>query len=384
MMVTVGSAQEDEATRANALWRQGKKLDTLPLYEDLCVTHPKEYLFAERLAGALAVKAEFSSDPAEVKALRTRERDAAKRAVELGDPEYYVKLMAQINPDDPALAVPANSAMVSFNDAEKAYGVGDFAKALVEYAQAADADPNMYAAPLFAGDSAYAQKDLPTAVKWFARAVAIDPNRETAYRYWGDVLLRVGNNPVASKPKYLDAIVAEPYNKLAWNGITYWAHIEQAVIMAPKIERPTAPETDSGKPNNITIHIDPDTTDEKKHPGAAAWITYSLVRASYRGDEFKKNFPNEKEYRHTLKEEDAALTVVAKSIKDLDIKTGKLDESLRNLVDLYDAGMLDCWILINGADNGIAMDYASYRNEHRQLLHDYLDRFVVHGGVNPK
>ena len=61
--------------------------------------------------------------------------------------------------------------------------------------------------------------------------------------------------------------------------------------------------------------------------------------------------------------------------------SSKLDESLRNLVELNDAGMLDCWILINGADQGIAQDYAAYRKEHRKLLHDYLDRFVVHGGV---
>jgi hypothetical protein len=52
-------------------------------------------------------------------------------------------------------------------------------------------------------------------------------------------------------------------------------------------------------------------------------------------------------------------------------------------VELNDAGMLDCWILINGADEGIAQDYSAYRKEHRQLLHDYLDRFVVHGGLNP-
>jgi hypothetical protein len=60
------------------------------------------------------------------------------------------------------------------------------------------------------------------------------------------------------------------------------------------------------------------------------------------------------------------------------IKPENLDESLRNLVELKNAGMLDCWILISGADNGIAKDYDTYRNQHRQLLHNYLERFVVH------
>jgi hypothetical protein len=46
--------------------------------------------------------------------------------------------------------------------------------------------------------------------------------------------------------------------------------------------------------------------------------------------------------------------------------------------------MLDCWILISAADRGIAQDYDEFRKEHRQLLHDYLDRFVVQGDVHSR
>jgi hypothetical protein len=72
---------------------------------------------------------------------------------------------------------------------------------------------------------------------------------------------------------------------------------------------------------------------------------------------------------------------VVSVIKEQKTKPGNLDESLRTLVDLSDAGFLDCWILFSGADQGIAQDYDAYRKEHRQLLHEYLARFVVHGGV---
>jgi hypothetical protein len=196
--------------------------------------------------------------------------------------------------------------------------------------------------------------------------------------------MKYGNDPMVAREKFIDAIVAEPYSRLAWQGIRQWAEIEKAVVLAPKIDRPTAPAVDSKKPNTINITINAEATDDKMHPGASAWLMYSLVRAGYRGDEFKKNFPGEKEYRHSLREESAALSSAAEGIKNQDVKTIDLDESLRNLVELNDAGMLDCWILINGADNGIAQDYDAYRKQHRQLLHDYLDRFVVHGGVNPK
>jgi tetratricopeptide (TPR) repeat protein len=377
-----GIAQQDEAAKANALWEAGKKLDALPYYEDLAKAFPKEWPYAERLAIALGAKAEQSSDPAEVKALLTRERDTAKRAVELGDPNYFVQMMAQLDPGAPLTQAAGSPAQELEQTAEKAFNSGDFATALAKYSAAAEADPKLYEAPLYAGDTAYTLKDLKTAARWFARAIAVDPNRETAYRYWGDALVRIGNDPVAARPKFLDAIVAEPYNKLAWQGIRQWAEREKAVVLAPKIDRPSGPVVDAKNPKNITININPGSTDDKKNPGSSSWMIYSLIRAGYQGDTFTKDFPNEKVYRHTLKEEDAALSGVVAVIKERKFKVDKLDESLRNLVALSDAGMLDCWILINGADQGIAQDYAAYRSDHRQLLHDYLDRFVVHGGVN--
>ena len=376
------SAQVDEAARANALYGAGKRLDALPLYENLAKAHPKELLYAERLADCLGAKATQLSNPAEVKAVRTRERDAARRAIELGDTAEYVKIMANIDPDQPLYAGIASPGKALLAEAEKAYTAGDFPTAMAKYTAAAEADPKLYEAPLYAGDTAYVQKDLKTAAKWFARAIAVDPNRETAYRYWGDAILKYGDDPMAAKAKFIDAIVAEPYSKLAWQGLRQWAQIEKAVLLAPKIDRPAAPVVDPKNPKNVTINIDPAATDEKQHPGGFAWMGYSLARASYRGDRFKKEFPGEKEYRHTLMEEDAALIAVVTGIKEKKIAPENLDESLRNLVELHDAGMLDCWILISGSDDGIAQDYDGYRKQHRQLLRDYLDRFVVHGGVN--
>lgn len=377
-------AQDDERAKANALYLAGKKLEALPLYEEITKAKPKEYLYYERLADCLGAESSQLEEGAEAVAVRTRMREAASRAVELGDPREFMRIMANMDPSKPLDSAPESSPGASLlKEGEKAYGAGDYETALAKYAAALDADPHLYQAALFAGDSAYAQKDLATAAKWFAKAIAIDPNRETAYRYWGDAILRYSGHPMAAKEKFIEAIVAEPYNRLAWQGIGQWAQAEKAVILPPKIERPAPPEADPNKPNTTNIPINVGTLDDKRNPGGFAWMMYSMVRATYRGDEFKKYFPNEKEYRHSLKEEDAALGAVASTVKEKKIKPAKLDESLRNLVTLYDAGMLDCWILINGADQGIAEDYPAYLKDHRQLLFDYMDRFVVHGGVNP-
>jgi len=380
--VWAGQAQNNEAARADALYQAGKRVDALPLYEDLAKDYPNEMVYQERLAGCLGAAAMQSNDPAQVKALRTRQRDAARRAVQLGDKANYIQDMAKIDPDASNTIAPGSPAEALMQEGEKAFAAGDYATALTQYAAAAEADPHLYVAALYAGDAAYSQHDLPTAAPWFARAIAIDPNRETAYRYWGDAIVRYGNNPEAAKNKFIDAIVAEPYNKYAWQGLQQWAVREKAVIVPPKIDRPEAPLVDAKNPNTTNITIDAGTLDEKKNPGGFAWMMYSMVRATYRGDTFKKNFPEEKEYRHTLKEEDAALSVVASTIEEKKIKRDKLDDSLRNLLEISDAGMLDCWILINGADEGITQDYPAYRDAHRQLLHDYIARFVVHGGVD--
>ncbi|MGB9406345.1 MAG: tetratricopeptide repeat protein [Terracidiphilus sp.] len=383
LVVTAGFAQDDEAARANKLYSALRLTEALPLYEDLAKAHPDQSLYFMRLASCLDARAVQLSDPSEVKAVRTRERDAARRAVELGDTTEYIRLMAQIDPDQPIYANLQSSGKALLAEGDKAFGTGDFSTAMAKYTAAAEADPKLYEAALYAGDTARQQGDLKTAAQWFTRTIAIDHDRETAYRYWGDAIVTLSGNPMSAKEKFIDAIVAEPYNRLAWQGLTQWAEIEKAVILAPKIERPAAPVVDPNNPKNVTVPIDFGATGDKQHPGASAWMMYSLFRASYRGGIFQKDYPNEKEYRHSLKEEDAALAMVATDIKEKKIASEQLDDNLRNLVELNDAGMLDCWILISGADSGIAQDYAAYRKEHRQLLHDYLDRFVVHGGVSP-
>lgn len=383
-VLAVGSAwgQQDEAARANALYNAGKRPDALPLYDDLVKAHPNEWLYAERLADCLGAKAAQSDDPAAVKVLRTRERDVARRAIELGDPNYFVQLLAKIDPNGPVKIAAASPGGNLLQEGEKAFTAGDYRAAYAKYSLAADADPKLYIAPLFAGDTAYQLHDLKTAGKWFARAIAVDPNRETAYRYWGDALLRIGNDPVAAKPKFIDAIVAEPYSQLSWKGLQQWAQRTGAVMLTPKIDRPKAPVVDPKHPNNITINVGATQSGDKKNPASSAWLMYSMIRASYRGDTFKKEFPDETAYRHSLKEEDAALSTVVTLVKEKKLDPATLDESLRNLVEISDAGMLDCWILINGADEGIQQDYDAYRKGHRQLLRDYLDRFVARGGVN--
>jgi hypothetical protein len=47
------------------------------------------------------------------------------------------------------------------------------------------------------------------------------------------------------------------------------------------------------------------------------------------------------------------------------------------LLRLYDAGLIDAYVLFSLGDDGIAKDYTAYRTQHRDKLEAYLDRFVM-------
>jgi hypothetical protein len=100
---------------------------------------------------------------------------------------------------------------------------------------------------------------------------------------------------------------------------------------------------------------------------------------NWKQESFAKAFPEEKVYRHSLPEEAAGLRKVAEGVSR-DLKAGKihsLDPSLATLVKLNDEGMLEAYILLGRADQGIAHDYAGYREAHRDQLRRYLDEYVV-------
>jgi hypothetical protein len=106
---------------------------------------------------------------------------------------------------------------------------------------------------------------------------------------------------------------------------------------------------------------------------------YDIARLAWAKGEFFKNYPDEKVYRHSLKEEVTALRLVAEAAA-ADLKSGKvktLEVSLDNLVKLNGDGMLEPYILFAHPDQGIALDYAAYRKVNRDKLRRYWLEVVI-------
>ena len=108
-------------------------------------------------------------------------------------------------------------------------------------------------------------------------------------------------------------------------------------------------------------------------------MIYSLTRASWATSEFAKQYPNEKAYRHSLKEEAASIRAALKELeRQKDGGTG--DQSLQTLKKLDKEGLLEAFILLAMPDAGIATDFPAYRQTNVENLRRYVKQYVLTGG----
>jgi tetratricopeptide (TPR) repeat protein len=352
--------------RADAYYNQGQILDALPLYEELQRKEPKNPYYASRLAWCLLVEFESLPTGKERAAGVARAKAAAERAQALGDNSDLTRtVLERVNNPD-ALQNRKNAKLQA---AEALFARGDMDGALAAYQDIAAEDPKSYAAHLFAGDVYFVKRNYTQAGEWFAKAIALSPNTETAYRYWGDALAASGHSEEALS-KFIDAIVAEPYDRKPWIGLSQWAKKNSATVSPPKIVIPTSVSGKDGQ----TINVDANALHEPETAGL--WLAYAAARADWRSETFKKTFPDEKDYRHSLAEEVTALRVtlgLAAELQGTEIK----DPALKQIAELEKDGMLEAYVLLSAVDDGIARDYDAYRNEHRDVLHHYVQKYVV-------
>jgi tetratricopeptide (TPR) repeat protein len=373
-------SQESEREQAlRLLWREAKAAAALPLLEKLAKERPDDGLIAFSYGYALVAKVAIIKDAAARKKTRLEARSWLLKAEGLGVKDALLtSLLAGIPPDGGGDEVYSSvkEADEAMRDGEALYVQGNFAEAAEAYQRALRADPKLYQAALYTGDMYFKLNQNEKAEEWYGRAIQIDPDRETAYRYSATPYLKAGKLDEA-KRRYIDAVIAEPYNRMTWRGLSQWAEAAGVRLGHPRIEIPT--NVKPGQNNNISITLDPKILEKDDPTGNAAWFTYGLHRATWKISEFAKAFPNEKEYRHSLREEVGALSQVVSSVKQRqkDKKITQLDPSLANLVKLQDEGLLEAYILFVLVDDGIVQDYREYRKANREKLKKYLFEYVT-------
>jgi tetratricopeptide (TPR) repeat protein len=383
--LAAASGQSDDPDRKKAfqLFEEGKVEEALPLFEKLEKTYANDPAFLERFGWLLFMRNDSIKDQVARKATRKRGRDLLLRAKNAGADSPVVASMidavAEDGGDDSAFTFSKRKEVDdAMRAGEAAFMRKDFPKAIELYQQALILDPKMYEAALYIGDAYYSTAEQRKAAEWFARAVEIDPNRETAYRYWGDSLMKQTKVTQAGD-KYVEAYIAEPYNRLANSGLGGWASKVGIELSHPKIEFPSNVTAQAN--GNSTISLDPNTL-KKDDKSSAAWLTYSFARTSWIQGEFARQYPEEKTYRHSLKEETTSIRTALKGLNfEKDATT--IDPSLVALAKLDREGLLEAYVLMAQADAGISKDFPAYRKEHVDKLREYVNKYVMtNGGKN--
>lgn len=354
--------------KAVALFGQGKRLEALPLLEELVQHDPQDAELLVALAASLIDHAATLADQDLAAKERFRARDLVQKAWELGNTSPLAENLRQLLGDLPAngaIKFSANPAVEQImNAGEAAFARRDFDEALKDYGKALEIEPANYSAVLFTANTYDRQNEFAKARGWYERAMRLDPDVETAYRYYADMLAKQGDMAKA-RAMLIHAAVAEPYNKIVWREIRAWATINNTEF------------------NPVYVGI-PRPKDDIESPDInSAWRTYFSVREDWRnGGRFQKLFPQESGYRHSLPEESEALTAAAKALEKLkqdkktaDVVTGNPVAGL--LLKLHEAGVIDPYVLFSLGDDGIAKDYKSYRAKNRAKLEEYMDKFVM-------
>jgi tetratricopeptide (TPR) repeat protein len=379
-------AQTNESTaemkrRAATLIQQNKYTEALPLLEKIATLEPKDGETQFYLGFALIGQATNTQDNATRKALRVRARNSFIKAKQLGFTEPRLDALIMGLPEDGSDAAaysPNPQANALMEEGEALFSQGKPDEALRKYQQALELDAKLYHAALYSGDIYLQKQDFAQAETWYQRAIAIDPTKETAYRYSATPLMKQGKTD-AARDRYIEAFITEPYNRFALAGLIQWSRATQTNLDHPHIDIPTDISFD--EKGNAKINLDAGALLSGTDDGSFAWISYGVARSNWRKEKFAKTFPNEKVYRHTLAEEaDALRSVISTAVSDKRTKT--LNPSLARLKKLNEEGLLEAYLLIARADEGIAQDHPAFLKQNRDKLRRYMIDYVLKGGGN--
>lgn len=375
----------EKKQQAMDLYKQNRFVEAIPLLEQLAAINNDDKDVYSTLGFCLYTLIQTAPDEQERKDLAERSRKALTRAKELGDKTVLTdSILAKLAEGTPGRYKFSSNAEADkdMQDAEALFVKGDLDPAADLYKKALAADPSLYDAALYAGDAYYKiPGKIDQAGEWFAKAIAINPDRETAYRYWADVLMQRGK-PEEAGQKYVEAYISEPSNRLAVGAFVRWGKSQHISLAHPSIQIPSNVKiNDQG---DTTITLDENLLKDKKDDSSSAWLMYGLTRATWPGKKFSEEYPKEKTYRHSLKEETAALRAVIVVAKETRRKPKDLDPSLATLMRLDQDGVLEPYILLARSDAGIAQDYPAYLKEHRDNLRRYTLGWLIKGGENGK
>jgi hypothetical protein len=106
-----------------------------------------------------------------------------------------------------------------------------------------------------------------------------------------------------ARSKYIEAVIADPFNQTPWAGLNNWLSRTGAKLNWMKLTDRVAVEIKDGKTNVTLDSLLP----KDDQPFMGGWLAYGMSRALWMREKFVKEYPKEASYRHSLKEETDSL-----------------------------------------------------------------------------
>lgn len=371
---SINAQTDDEVSLATAkavlYFQAGNYVEAIPYFETVLKANPNEPKVHFLYGFCLVAKSKQISDTAEAKQLSAKALEEFKTAKKLGLNDESNDALIKILSGEPSAGSTHEyseneQAEKYMQQGESLYAQSKYDEAVKMFEKALAADPKLYQAGTSGGDCFTARGDWDNAEKWYQKAIAIDPNRETAYRYSATPFMKQKKYDQA-RDRYIEAYITEPYSQMSPRGIGQWAQITGAKLGHPVVDVPEATFDEKGK-------AVPKTAIKTDDPSAAPWLAYLATREAWKKDTFAKTFPNEKQYRHTLKEECEALRAAVKAAQEQKSPNKQFDL----LVQLDKDGVLEAFVLMARADEGIAEDHADYLKNNRPKLRQYVLNYVI-------
>lgn len=362
---------KDAMVKGMTLFKEERYIEALPHLELLIKALPDEGQLRFLYGFALVAKSKQISDAETAKKLSAQALEQFKTAKKLGlndqANDALIRILSGEAGSESSSTYSKNpEAEKIMHQAEGYFARSEYDEAFKLYEKALSLDPNIYEAALFAGDVFTQKQDWANAEKWYQKAISINPGRETAYRFSATPFMKQKKYDEA-RDRYIEALITEPYSRTSPRGISQWAEITNAKLGHPKVDVPEIKIDAAGK--STTVMNENSLTESSK-----AWLAYSLTRENWRREKFAKTFLGEKSYRHTLQEELDALRSVLKSAQEQKLKNPQFD----TLQKLDSEGLLESYILLAQADEGIAQDHEAYLKINRAKLRQYVLNYVIH------
>lgn len=362
-------AQLGEATiKGVQLFEQKRYVEALPHFELLVKAIPDNPKLRFFYGFCLVAQSKQTDNPELAKESSAKALEQFKTAKQLGYKDEMndalIKILSGESSAEDSNYSKNPEANKLVDQAENYFAQSKYDEAVKNFQKALELDPNIYQAALSLGDCYVFKKDWVNAEKSYQKAIAIDPMRETAYRYSATPFMRQEKYDEA-RDRYIEAWITEPYNRSSSRGISQWADVTGAKLGHPKVDFPEIEINESGQ---VTM-----AAPVGKPNHNAEWKTYITTRVFWRKEKFAKTFPNEKLYRHSLSEEIEAIRSVLKSAKEEKLANSQFEV----LQKLDNEGLLEAYILLAQADEGIAEDHEAYLKDNRPKLRQYVVNYVI-------